>query len=114
MTGGVQSRIARTERHLEPNSLYADVEKEYTQRIVHSQHNAMPHDAYAKSVVAQVLYGSAPWRWLWPWAQGRKLWIWEGHRSWVIWFLAGGWAWNGTFGWVLGKMFNLGKIQPKK
>lgn len=114
MTGGVQSRIARTERQLQPNSLYTDIEEEYTQRVVHSQHNAMPHDAYAKSVVAQVLYGSAPWRWLWPWAQGRKLWIWEGHRSWVVWFLAGGWAWNGTFGWVLGKMFNLGKIKPKK
>ncbi|KAJ5532161.1 hypothetical protein N7513_001455 [Penicillium frequentans] len=114
VTGGVQSRIARTERQLQPNSLYADIENEYTQRVVHSQHNAMNHDAYAKSVVAQILYGSAPWRWLWPWAQGRKLWIWEGHRSWVVWFLAGGWAWNGTFGWVLGKMFNLGKIKPKK
>ncbi|KAJ5632254.1 Glucose/ribitol dehydrogenase [Penicillium lividum] len=114
VTGGVQSRIARTERHLQPKSMYKDIEKEYDQRIVHSQHNAMPHDAYAKSVVAQVLYGSAPWRWLWPWAQGRKLWIWEGHRSWVVWLLSGGWAWNGLFGWVLGKMFNLGKIQAKK
>ncbi|KAJ6015718.1 hypothetical protein N7540_010309 [Penicillium herquei] len=113
VTGGVQSRIARTERHLKSDSLYRDIEAEYEQRVIHSQHNSTPHDAYAKRVVAQVLYGSAPWRWVWPWAQGRKLWIWEGHRSWVIWFVSGGWAWNGTIGWVLSMMFKLGKIKPE-
>ncbi|KAJ5300592.1 sugar kinase [Penicillium atrosanguineum] len=87
VTGGVQSRIARTQRTLLPNSMYTPIESEYSRRVTHSQHNAMPHDAYARSVVAQVLYGPAPWRWLWPWAKGRKAWIWEGHRSWLIWFL---------------------------
>ncbi|OQE22587.1 hypothetical protein PENSTE_c010G09930 [Penicillium steckii] len=111
VTGGVQSRIARTQRTLAPGSLYTSIEDEYTRRVSHSQHNAMPHEAYARSVVAQVLYGSAPWRWLWPWAQGRKTWIWEGHRSWLIWFLSGGWAWNGLFGRIMTRMFNLWKIK---
>ncbi|KAJ6080003.1 hypothetical protein N7467_009756 [Penicillium canescens] len=111
VTGGVQSRIARIDRTLKPNSLYTPIEAEYAQRVKHSQKDAMPHVAYARSVVTQVLYGSAPWRWLWPWAQGRKAWIWEGHRSWVIWFLSGGWAWSGLFGRLMTNMFKLWKIK---
>lgn len=111
VTGGVQSRIARTKRTLLPNSMYTPIEAEYTRRVTHSQHNAMPHEAYAGSVVAQVLYGPAPWRWLWPWARGRKAWIWEGHRSWLIWLLVGGWAWNGLFGRIMTNMFKLTKIK---
>ncbi|KAJ5747979.1 uncharacterized protein N7511_009675 [Penicillium nucicola] len=109
VTGGVQSRIARIDRTLKPNSIYTPIEAEYEQRVKHSQKNAMPHAAYARSVVTQVLYGSAPWRWL-PWAQGRKTWIWEGHASWVIWLLSGGWAWTGLFGRAMTKMFKLWKI----
>lgn len=111
VTGGVQSRIARIDRTLKPNSLYTPIEAEYAQRVKHSQKDAMPHAAYARSVVTQVLYGSAPWRWLWPWAQGRKAWIWEGHRSWVIWFLSGGWAWSGLFGRLMTNMFKLWKLK---
>ena len=111
VTGGVQSRIARTERTLKPDSLYMPIEEEYNRRVVHSQHNAMPNEKYARSVVNQVLYGSAPWRWLWPWAQGRKTTIWEGHRSWVVWLLVGGWAWNGLFGRIMTNMFRLWKIK---
>ncbi|KAJ5403929.1 hypothetical protein N7509_003800 [Penicillium cosmopolitanum] len=113
VTGGVQSRIARTQRTLMPGSMYTPIEDEYNRRVTHSQDNAMPNETYACSVVAQVLYGSAPWRWLWPWAQGRKTWIWEGHRSWVIWFLSGGWAWGGLFGRIMTKMFKLWKIKPR-
>lgn len=91
--------------------MYNPIEAEYTRRVTHSQHNAMAHEAYARSVVAQVLYGPAPWRWLWPWARGRKAWIWEGHRSWLIWLLVGGWAWNGLFGRIMTNMFKLGKIK---
>ncbi|KAJ5806983.1 hypothetical protein N7474_010575 [Penicillium riverlandense] len=111
VTGGVQSRIARTERTLRPNSMYSPIEAEYNRRVTHSQDGAMPHEAYARSVVAQVLYGSAPWRWLWPWARGRKSWVWEGNRSWVIWFLAGGWAWSGLFGRLMTNMFKLYKLK---
>lgn len=114
VTGGVQSRIARTERTLMPNSMYSPIESEFTRRVTHSQYNAMPHDAYARSVVAQVLYGPAPWRWLWPWARGRKAWIWEGHRSWLIWFLVGGWAWNGLFQRAMTNTFKLWKLRASK
>ncbi|CAI7602979.1 unnamed protein product [Penicillium crustosum] len=111
VTGGVQSRIARTDRSLQPGSLYSPIESEYLTRVKHSQHNAMPNDAYARNVVSQVLYGSAPWRWLWPWARGGKNWIWEGRASWLIWMLSGGWAWSGLFGRVMTKMFKLWKIK---
>ncbi|ODM21648.1 hypothetical protein SI65_02492 [Aspergillus cristatus] len=111
VTGGVQSRIARTDRTLLPNSLYAPIEDQYLRRVKHSQDGAMPHDAYARSVVAQVLYGSAPWRWLWPWAQGRKSWIWEGNKSWLIWLLVGGWAWSGVFDRMMTGMFKLSRLR---
>lgn len=111
VTGGVQSRIARVQRTLLPNSLYTGIEDQYVRRVSHSQNNAMPHDAYARSVVAQILYGSAPWRWIWPWAQGRKTWIWEGHRSWVVWLLSAGWAWSGLFGWIMTRMFGLSRLR---
>ncbi|KAK1141411.1 NADPH-dependent 1-acyl dihydroxyacetone phosphate reductase [Aspergillus melleus] len=55
ITGGVQSRIARIERKLVPNSLYASIEDEYNRRVSHSQDGAMPHALYARSVVEQVL-----------------------------------------------------------
>ncbi|KAL2803214.1 hypothetical protein BJX63DRAFT_78256 [Aspergillus granulosus] len=111
VTGGVESRIARTKRSLQPNSMYAPIDDQYTRRVTHSQDGAMPHNAYARSVVAQVLYGSAPWRWLWPWAKGRKMWIWEGHKSWMIWFFMGGWAWTGFFHAILGRMFGLNRLK---
>ncbi|KAJ5108797.1 Short-chain dehydrogenase ptmH [Penicillium angulare] len=114
VTGGVSSRIARTERQLKPDSLYRDIEDKYLQRVVHSQHNAMSHDEYAQSVVTQILYGSAPWRWINPWAQGKKLYIWEGRLSWVVWLAAGGWIWIGIFGMVLSHMFQLGRIKPRQ
>ncbi|KAL1988519.1 hypothetical protein VTN96DRAFT_8914 [Rasamsonia emersonii] len=111
ITGGVQSRIARVKRVLPPTSLYRPIEAEYNRRVSHSQEGAMPHDAYARSVVTQVLYGSAPWRWLWPWAQGSKKWIWEGNRSWIIRFVTGGWLWFGLFDRVFTNMFNLWKLR---
>lgn len=111
VTGGVQSRIARTDRTLQPNSLYAPIEDQYLRRVKHSQDGAMPHDAYARSVVAQVLYGSAPWRWLWPWARGQKSWIWEGNKSWLIWLLVGGWAWSGVFDRMMAGMFKLSRLR---
>ncbi|KAL4937391.1 hypothetical protein BDV06DRAFT_226980, partial [Aspergillus oleicola] len=111
VTGGVQSRIARTERMLAPNSIYAPIEDQYTRRVTHSQDGAMPHNAYARSVVAQVLYGSAPWRWIWPWARGRKSWIWEGNKSWLIWFFLGGWAWTGLAHAAMTRMFGLNRLR---
>ncbi|KAL4965376.1 SDR family oxidoreductase [Aspergillus stella-maris] len=111
VTGGVQSRIARTKRTLAPNSIYAPIEDQYMRRVTHSQDGAMSHDAYARSVVSQVLYGSAPWRWIWPWARGRKSWIWEGNKSWVIWFFLGGWAWTGLAHAAMIRMFGLNRLR---
>lgn len=71
----------------------------------------MPHAAYARSVVSQVLYGSAPWRWIWPWAKGRKGWIWEGNKSWFIWLIMGGWAWTGLSHFVMMRMFGLNRLK---
>ncbi|KAL3441915.1 hypothetical protein BJX65DRAFT_241986 [Aspergillus insuetus] len=111
VTGGVESRIARTKRTLQPDSVYAPIDDQYTRRVTHSQDGAMPHAAYATSVVAQVLYGPAPWRWLWPWAQGRKSWIWEGNKSWVVWFFMAGWAWTGFFQGIMARMFGLNRLK---
>ncbi|KAL4787538.1 hypothetical protein BJX76DRAFT_318313 [Aspergillus varians] len=111
VTGGVQSRIARTQRTLAPNSIYAPIDDQYARRVTHSQDGAMPHDAYARSVVTQVLYGSAPWRWIWPWAHGRKSWIWEGNKSWVIWLFMGGWAWTGLAQAAITRMFGLNRLK---
>ena len=111
VTGGVQSCIARVKHTLAPNSPYAPIDDEYNHRVMHSQDGAMPHIAYARSVVTQILYGTAPWRWLWPWAQDCKSWIWEGNKSWVVWFLSGGWAWTGIFHYAMTRMFKLYKLR---
>lgn len=74
VTGGVQSRIARTRRDLPDDSLYLPVNDEYQRRLVHSQENAMPNESYAQSVVSQVLYTTP------------KKWIWEGRSSSTIWW----------------------------
>lgn len=113
VTGGVKSRIARTARTLPPTSLYHPLRAEYTRRVTHSQEGAMPNEAYAATVVTQILYGSAPWRWIWPWSKGpgRKNWIWAGNRANLFWFLSAGWAWNGLFQRAMERMFNLGKLR---
>lgn len=96
---------------LTPNSIYRPIEPEYNRRVTHSQEGAMSHDAYARSVVTQVIYGAAPWRWLGPWARCQKKWIWEGNRSWVVRLLTGGWLWFGLFDRIFTSMFNLGKLR---
>ncbi|EGC45547.1 short chain dehydrogenase/reductase [Histoplasma capsulatum var. duboisii H88] len=71
ITGGVKSNIARTAHTLPETSLYQPVKAEYARRIGHSQEGALSNEAYARTVVTQILYGSAPLRWirwllLWP------------------------------------------------
>jgi len=115
ITGGVQSRIARNGRTLAPSSLYHPVASEYARRVQHSQEGAMASDVFARSVVSQLLYGSAPWRWLRPWLLPAyttpKSWIWEGNRIGVLWLLTGGWTWWGLFDRVFTRMFNLWKLK---
>lgn len=100
ITGGVQSRIARTERVLKDDSLYLEIKDDYERRLVHSQDGAMDTDVYAKGVVAEAV--KAKWR--------RKKWVWKGNRSFLVWFFSsfvGGWV----FDLVLPRMFGLDKLK---
>ncbi|KKZ64487.1 hypothetical protein EMCG_09529 [[Emmonsia] crescens] len=120
ITGGVKSNLARTARTLPDTSLYHPVKAEYARRVVHSQEGALSNEAYARTVVTQVLYGSAPLRWirwllLWPFG-GRGIrrsgkYIWAGNKVTIIWFLNGRWAWFGVFQWAMTRMFNLWKLK---
>ncbi|PGG95205.1 hypothetical protein AJ79_10197 [Helicocarpus griseus UAMH5409] len=119
ITGGVKSNIARTARTLAETSLYLPVKTEYARRVVHSQEGALSNEAYARTVVNQVLYGPAPYRWmrqlLWPFGnpaiRRSGKYIWAGNKASLIWLLNGGWAWFGLFQWVMTRMFNLKKLK---
>lgn len=75
VTGGVKSNIARDERSLREDSIYLPVNAEYQGRLKHSQQGAMSNEAYARSVVRQLLKPSPP------------KWVWEGNKSWLVWFM---------------------------
>ncbi|KAF1353531.1 hypothetical protein BDV97DRAFT_375508 [Delphinella strobiligena] len=74
VTGGVKSRIARIDRTLPEGSIYIPIEDSYIRRTKHSQEVGMPNEHYAKSVVSQLLRSPT------------KLFIWEGSKSWLVWF----------------------------
>ncbi|WPG98066.1 Hypothetical protein R9X50_00085100 [Acrodontium crateriforme] len=76
VTGGVKSNIARTHRELPEDSIYLPVKDEYAARLKHSQAQGIPNEVYAKSVVSQVLRSP------------RKDVIWEGGKSWLVWFVS--------------------------
>lgn len=112
VTGGVKSRIAAHVTHVLPeNSLYAPVQENYLRRQGYSQEGAMSNEAYADSVVLQVLPGAGPWPWRWLLSDARKRWIWEGNKSWVVYFLFGGYAWTGLFDWYFTRQFQLWKVK---
>ncbi|KAM0717706.1 hypothetical protein Q7P37_007558 [Cladosporium fusiforme] len=77
VTGGVKSQIARTFRMLRDDSIYLPAKKDYERRLTHSQSLGMETEVYARSVVAQL----TGWR--------RKTTIWEGSKSWLVWWLTG-------------------------
>ena len=77
VTGGVKSQIARTFRTLSRDSVYLPIEADYQARLTHGQDLGMETDVYAKSVVAQL----TGWR--------RRKTIWEGSKSWLVWWLTG-------------------------
>ncbi|KAL1587899.1 hypothetical protein WHR41_03387 [Cladosporium halotolerans] len=77
ITGGVKSQIARTFRMLRDDSIYMPVQKDFERRLTHSQSLGMETEVYAKRVVAQL----TGWR--------RKETIWEGAKSWLVWWVTG-------------------------
>jgi 1-acylglycerone phosphate reductase len=103
ITGGVQSRIAREDRQLAPDSLYKGILPEYNRRVQHSQEGAMSRDTYAQSVVAQIARHSG--------SRSYKKWLWEGNKSKLIQLLVGGWLWFGLFDWMFARMFDLKKLK---
>ncbi|KAL9064286.1 MAG: hypothetical protein Q9157_007892, partial [Trypethelium eluteriae] len=76
VTGGVTSNISRTERRLPEGSLYLPVSEEYHRRQTHSQESGFSNEAYAKSVVSQVLKRNPP------------MWFWEGHGARLVKFVS--------------------------
>lgn len=76
VTGGVKSNIARTHRSLPQGSIYLPLKEEYEGRQVHSQAMGMPTEAYARTVVHQVLYNP------------KKDTVWAGGKSWLVWFVS--------------------------
>jgi 1-acylglycerone phosphate reductase len=114
VTGGVKSRISsRVERVLPAGSVYAELDEQYQKRQGHSQQGAMSNEAYAESVVSQVLVGGGPWPWRWILRDARKKWIWEGNKSWVIYYISGGWMWTGIFDFLFTKFFQLWKLKKR-
>ncbi|KFX95420.1 hypothetical protein V490_03890 [Pseudogymnoascus sp. VKM F-3557] len=98
VTGGVQSRIARTDRTLSEDSLYLPINAEYLRRVKHSQEGAMPNAAYSASVVHEVLKASP------------QKWIWQGNRSWLIWFLDR-FAPRSVWDYIFPSMFGLARLR---
>ena len=98
VTGGVQSKIARTIRTLRKDSLYLEVAPEYERRLTHSQEGAMPSEEYARGVVSSALK-RRPQKWLW---RGSK---WG--RIWFIWTFFGAWV----FDKALPRMFGLDRLK---
>lgn len=100
ITGGVQSRIARTDRVLPEDSLYLEIAPEFERRVKHSQEGAMPHELYAQGVVREVL--KPAWR--------QRKWLWRGNMIWTVWFVSrilGDWV----FDRVVPKMFGLRRLK---
>ena len=115
VTGGVKSNISsHIKRILPENSVYSPLEENYVRRQSHSQEGAMLNEAYAESVVKQILPGAGPWPWRWLLRDARKRWIWEGNKSSLVYFLSGGYTWTGVFDWWMTRVFQLWKLKKRK
>ena len=115
VTGGVKSNISsHVKRVLPEDSVYSPLEENYVRRQGYSQEGAMLNEAYAESVVKQVLPGAGPWPWRWLMSDARKRWIWEGNKSWLVYFISGGYAWTSVFDWWMTRAFQLWKLKKQK
>lgn len=98
VTGGVKSRIARTERMLPEGSLYVDIESDFERRVKHSQEGAMETGVYAREVVRQALKGRP------------KKWFWWGNKAALIKFIDG-WVGGWLFDLIMPGMFGLRRLK---
>ena len=114
VAGGVKSRIAsHVTRYLPENSVYAPLEQNYMRRQTHSQEGAMPNEAFAESVVKQVVPGAGPWPWRWLLSDARRNWIWQGNKSWLVYYVSGSYTWSGVFDWWMNLVFGLSKLKKR-
>jgi 1-acylglycerone phosphate reductase len=115
LTGGVKTNInSHAKRVLPEHSVYSPLEDSFVRRQVHSQAGAMRNEAFAESVVKQVLPGSGPWPWRWLLRDARRRWIWEGNKSWLVYFVSGGYTWTGLFDWWMTRTFQLSRLKKGK
>ena len=115
VTGGVKSNIsAHVTRVLPEDSVYGPLEANYMRRQGHSQEGAMLNEDYAESVVKQIVPGAGPWPLRWLVRDARRNWIWEGNKSWVVYFLAGGYTWSGVFDIWMTRVFQLWRLRRQK
>ncbi|WQF79073.1 Putative short-chain dehydrogenase/reductase SDR, NAD(P)-binding domain superfamily [Colletotrichum destructivum] len=85
MTGTVKSQIAKLNRELPPNSLYARAKDVYVRRLTFSQNNAtVSTEEFAQQLVAEALKGEG---WLGGWLGGARNWFWAGGMAGTVWFV---------------------------
>ncbi|KAI9668287.1 MAG: hypothetical protein M1821_001107 [Bathelium mastoideum] len=97
VTGGVTSKISRTQRQLPEGSFYLPISEEYARRQSHSQESGFSNEKYAASVVRQVLKRNPP------------RWYWEGHGASLVKFVSS-WFPEWFLDWYFYRLFNLWKL----
>ena len=130
ITGGVKSRIARTERVLPENSLYLEVGKEFERRVLHSQEGAMPNEGkfvfgsdifllWERCLMLSILLVKVGANHDIVYAKGvvaaalkknPTKWLWRGHKTLLVRFVSG-WAGSWLFDFALPRMFGLARLK---
>ncbi|KAG0135283.1 hypothetical protein HOY82DRAFT_601053 [Tuber indicum] len=100
VTGGVKTNLARHGTTLRPGSIYTPILDFFHKRVTDSQDGAMDRDAYARSVVAQVM--KPDWR--------KPAWFWEGNKAKVVWFIRT-FLWSTAFDFRMMRVFGLFKLK---
>lgn len=100
VTGGVKTNIARHGTTLQPGSIYMPILDFFHKRVTDSQDGAMDRDAYARSVVAQVM--KSDWR--------KPVWFWEGNKARLVWFVRT-FLWSTAFDFRMMRLFGLFKLK---
>ncbi|CUS10661.1 unnamed protein product [Tuber aestivum] len=100
VTGGVKTNIARHGTTLRPGSIYMPILDFFHKRVTDSQDGAMNRDAYARSVVAQVM--KPDWR--------KPAWFWNGNKATIVWLMRT-FLWSTAFDFRMMRVFGLFKLK---